>query len=166
MGCGSSLLTRPHDPRSARGAAVFLAAMLSCPSAFALFSGPELGLRDFPIGREYFLDVAPYEYSLRMREIWGASAFEPGGPRGYLLSYGSTTGDEALVTQDMELRIGLDDPWAWRFRLFEGEAPDGRFRHVWTGLEAGSAGGWRWYAFGELFGAKEHTDVGLSLIHI
>jgi hypothetical protein len=146
-----------------RAAVLIAATALTCSNAFALFTGQELGLRDFPIGDEYFLDAAPYEYSLRIREIWGTSSLEAGGPRGYLFSYGSTTGDEAIVTQDMELRIGLDDPWSFRFRLFEGEAPDGRFRHIWTGLEAASAGGWRWYLFGEPFGAKEHTDMGLAL---
>jgi hypothetical protein len=153
------MLTRPHG----RAAIVLVAAALTCSNAFALFSGQELGLRDFPIGDEYFLDIAPYEYSLRIREIWGASALEAGGPRGYLFSYGSTTGDEALVQQDMELRFGLDDPWSFRFRLFEGEAPDGRFRHIWTGLEIASAGGWRWYLFGEPTGAKEQTDMGVSM---
>jgi len=129
----------------------------------ALFSGVELDPRDFAIGKEYFLDIAPYEYSLRIREIWGDASLEPRGPRGYTFSYGSTAGAEALVLQDLELRVGLDDPWSWRFRLFEGEAPDGRYRRVWTGLEARTTGEWWWYAFGEPAGAKENTDVGMSV---
>jgi len=149
--------------RSSHGMVALLAAMLSCRSALALFSGVELDPRDFAIGKEYFLDIAPYEYSLRMREIWGDAGLAPRGPRGYTFSYGSATGAEALVLQDLELRIGLDDPWSWRFRLFEGEAPDGRYRHVWTGLEARTPGEWRWYAFGEPFGAKENTDLGMAI---
>ncbi len=165
MGRSSIHRTGPRGPRSVRGATALLASLLSCSSAFALFSGVELDLRDFSIGREYFLDLAPYEYTLRMREIWGNAALEPGGPRGYVFSYGSATGDEALVRQDLRLRFDLDDPWAYSFRLFEDEAPDGRFRHVWTGLEAGFGDGWRWSAFGDPSGAKENTDIGMSLGH-
>ena len=165
MGSRSVPPTRSCRSRFIREGVACIVVTLSCSSAFALFSGVEFDLRDFPIGREYFLDIAPYEYALRIREVWGDSTLEYGGPRGYRFSYGSTTGAEALVIQEMDLRIGLDDPWSWRFRLEEGEAPDGRFRRIWTGLEAESAEGWRWYAFGEPFGQKELTDLGMSFGH-
>jgi len=140
------------------------AALGVCPGvAHALYGGYEHELRDFGIGSDYFLDLAPIEASWATRDIWAEDALRPGGARGYRFAYGSTSAADAWFDHELALRYELDPPWTWRFRYFEGESPEGRYRHVWTGMEAALGRGWSAYFFGEPLGAKENADLGLSL---
>lgn len=147
---------------SCTGAALGTLITLALP-AHALYGGYEHQLRDFNMGADYFLDLAPMDWCFITRDVWVESELRMGGPRGYRFAYGSTSINEAWFDHELVLRYELDPPWTWAFRMFQGESPLGRYRHLWTGMELTLVRGWSLYLFGEPLGDKEDADMGFSL---
>jgi hypothetical protein len=153
----------PHPRLRARAAGPWLAAgILSCRAASALWGGCEINLRDFEMWNEYFIDTLSYELDEHMREAWHRSEMEPGGPRGWRFTYGSTGPYDGCEDSELSLRFAMDRRVTWFLRQFRGEDPDGRWSHVWTGVLLAGPSGHFTRLMGEPVMQKEFVDYGLG----
>jgi hypothetical protein len=146
-------------------ASALVVTLLVSTRSFALYGGYEHNLRDFLMDWDYCFDVAVLDLPVWQRDAIEEVAMRPGAANLYRFTFGSTRVDEALADQELDLEFELESPFSLRFRYFTGEAPDGRWGHVWGGFETALGAGWSAYVFGEPLGAKEHADVGLAFGH-